>query len=870
MRKIILFITILISWTSYGQRAIDVNKATVRNWIIYQGDTLAVTSISGDTIFVTKGATLDMLLTKSYWTATGNDIQNNNAGNTTIDSALRVPRPYMDSKVGYVMGWMPGTGNQYPITLGLLRDTLDRDENDERATNTKWIIFGDSFSYVTNGLWPVKVIDTLRLVGTETDAAPGNTMKNQLDTLISRLAGDATYLDDFTILTLLVGINDFAGGTLGTINDAVGAATYTGYLKQFILTAAGANPDLRIMIMTPLPSFKVSYNRPNANLFTVEDMAFRCAQVADLYNVECIDTYHLSGINDSTYLTYLGADTLHPSAAGYTMIGKIVTDAFLNDHNKGQTANYHTMDATGGSVAIGYQSLKSNTDYTIGIGRLAGYGQTTGLSNTYVGYNSGYINSTSSYNTGFGYHSLFYNSAANNTAVGYKALFGATGASTGAQNAAVGSLALTKNESGASNVAVGYNTLSKNTTGSYNVAIGGAAGSNITTGSALTAVGFNSLLSSTAASTAVGYGSGQNNSSGVSNTYIGQNAGLSTTTSGYNTYIGHNAGFYMTSSNNLGIGYRSLFGVSGSSTGGFNVALGESTLEKITTGLRNVAVGYFAGYNIATGTDNVMLGYRAGYNETASDKLYIANDSTSAANFVTNDGVLIYGDFDNQYINIFNKVAIGVNKTPAYTLDVAGDGYFSDDLVVNDTLRFTGSGNIVTTGNGDLNLNTGSGAVTMTGDLEVSGYPTFADYYHSFGWFGDSTSAFSFANSNTWYHLTNAGQELWTWDELDGFTLSNDTITVTKAGDYDISLQLSFLGSANQSYSVRFYNVTQAAGIPVAGATEGAGTDVSQVVVLTYGELTAGDKIVIQMKNVDGTGAATLKNSAVRMIYIHD
>jgi hypothetical protein len=105
--------------------------------------------------------------------------------------------------------------------------------------------------------------------------------------------------------------------------------------------------------------------------------------------------------------------------------------------------------------------------------------------------------------------------------------------------------------------------------------------------------------------------------------------------------------------------------------------------------------------------------------------------------FTTRDGVLIFGDFDNNYINIYNKLAINTAKTPAYNLEVNGDGYFSDDLWVNDTLRSIGELNVLTSGNGALKINTGSGSVTITGGLAVSGDISYVDTY----WDDMTTSA---------------------------------------------------------------------------------------------------------------------------------
>jgi len=62
----ILFILILISGFVSGQNSIYKMNAYISDWIIYKGDTLAVTAVAHaaawDTLFVTKGSILDTVI----------------------------------------------------------------------------------------------------------------------------------------------------------------------------------------------------------------------------------------------------------------------------------------------------------------------------------------------------------------------------------------------------------------------------------------------------------------------------------------------------------------------------------------------------------------------------------------------------------------------------------------------------------------------------------------------------------------------------------------------------------------------------------------------------------------------------------------
>jgi len=410
---------------------------------------------------------------------------------------------------------------------------------------------------------------------------------------------------------------------------------------------------------------------------------------------------------------------------------------------------------------------------------------------------------------------------------------------TGEYLTGIGDLALNGITSGTNNIAIGGNALYGMTNQSNSIGIGRNAGM-YATGAYNTIIGSYAGVgvdgsSSGASNVFVGYKAGNGFTTGTDNVFIGEEAGGNAAVTGAdNIAIGTQAGQLLTS------GRRSVYigtgAGEGTSTGQYNTIIGFQAGDagnnsgntivgyfsgtSLNGGSQNTFFGTQSGFSCASGDYNVFLGYQAGYNETGSNKLYIDNSNTATP--------LIYGDFDANYVNIVSKLNIGSSlASPAVELVVAGDA-------------------------------------------DIAGYVTVDSIYHLFGWFGDSTSVFSYSVANTWYHMTNAGQSLWDWSELHGFTESNDTLTVTKTGHYDIQFQTCLLGSPNKQYVFRFYNVTQTAGIPTAAGTEGANTDVVQVVVIAHGELTAGDEIVIQTKNVDGTDQATFKNSAVKMTYLHD
>jgi len=139
---------------------------------------------------------------------------------------------------------------------------------------------------------------------------------------------------------------------------------------------------------------------------------------------------------------------------------------------------------------------------------------------------------------------------------------------------------------------------------------------------------------------------------------------------------------------------------------------------------------------------------------------------------------------------------------------------------------------------------------------------------HAFIYFGGSAVSVSYTTA--WAHFTNAWDSVFIQYELDGFTVSNDTITITNSGDYSFLGNSAHDGDNGETVSMRFFNVTQTEGIPVGGAQTMRGiNNFGSTIVLGYGHITAGDKIVMHYKG-DGNGTAVFKNSAILIELKHN
>ena len=230
------------------------------------------------------------------------------------------------------------------------------------------------------------------------------------------------------------------------------------------------------------------------------------------------------------------------------------------------------------------------------------------------------------------------------------------------------------NTEGTSNVFLGNNSGFSNSLGGNNIFIGTESGHNSTNSFQNTFVGHRSGYSLTgASSTVVGSFAGENaggsnntfvgrssgrDATGGNNTFFGQGSGASVgriNTGRFNTYIGENSGSFTTSgNNNVALGYwAGYLNLEGENNVMIGYHSGRGSVQY--SGSNNIYIGYEAGRNSNSASGNVFVGYQAGREETLSNKLYIANSSTSTP--------LIKGTFPNTdlefraaNINLIGKV----------------------------------------------------------------------------------------------------------------------------------------------------------------------------------------------------------------------
>jgi hypothetical protein len=163
----------------------------------------------------------------------------------------------------------------------------------------------------------------------------------------------------------------------------------------------------------------------------------------------------------------------------------------------------------------------------------------------------------------------------------------------GANNVALGGIALQDNTTGNDNTAIGYGALADNTTASDNTALGREALRLNVIGAGNVALGRSALYNNIAGfNTAVGYFALFTNTSGTKNVAVGAGAGDTLTIGSYNLFVGQDAGTRAT-------------------TGSRNTFVGQGSGSFVTTGEKNTILGRYSGnqdgLDITTSSNNIVL-----------------------------------------------------------------------------------------------------------------------------------------------------------------------------------------------------------------------------------------------------------------------
>lgn len=462
---------------------------------------------------------------------------------------------------------------------------------------------------------------------------------------------------------------------------------------------------------------------------------------------------------------------------------------------------------------IGHESgLKTKPTLTSGIynsffGYQTGKANISGMSNVFIGYLAGTAN-TASYNVFIGSEAgPVNNSGYNNIFVGYRSGFANLGAD---NNVFIGSETGYKTQSGSKNVFMGFKAGHENVSGANNTFLGYQAGY-YNTGSNNSFFGISAGENNTDGTYNLYMGpyAGRGVSTGASgdyNIFIGNYSGQGVTTGQYNSFVGFMSGRNFTSGlNNSFFGYEAGFN---SATGNNNTFIGYRAGRSATsaTAYDNVMIGQDVGYLLSTGHDNIALGNQAGYNNTSGNyNIYIGSDA-GKSNQTSNYNTMI------GYLAGTNST-VGFNTMIGYNAGYANTAYYNQVFIgYRAGFASNGGGNNTYIGS-ESGYNNTSGAENVflgigTGRSNLGSNNVFLG-----AWAGDDLAGSNKLVIESAYGQGNSSTTPLIYGEFDNNTLrTNSNMGINYSGVSGYGLIVDTPGSQTESFALYVLGSAYAAG----------------------------------------------------------
>jgi len=305
-------------------------------------------------------------------------------------------------------------------------------------------------------------------------------------------------------------------------------------------------------------------------------------------------------------------------------------------------------------------------------------------------------------------------------------------------------------------------------------------------------------------------------------------------------------------------------------------------------GYRNIVAG---SYNIVDGDDNFVGG--TGNVITGSDDIIFSSSSS-----ITGGTSTVVGGFLNSITSSYSNIlggyectisggmstilgGIGVDVSADYCLAYGNESHAIHDGCIVLATGSSGEDEFISNVEDEFAVRadggfrfvvpSGTASLAINGDLYAPGMLRQARIWHAYGGFQDQSSQVTCTTQNSWYHLTNVGNNLLTGLEADGLTLSGDIMTITNAGDYVGTISITMSGIQGRDFQIRIYNITKDSGSYHIGATTTGTSNYTNITLPIYVECDAGNTLKLEIRCTSTNGAQPYFRSAVfSMYYLHD
>lgn len=192
--------------------------------------------------------------------------------------------------------------------------------------NRNWLAVGDSITHYNK--YQSIVANLCKIHTVTTDAVYGEQLGSMACTLTKE------NLANVDLVTVFGGTNDYGKNKLlGKISDDKTIDTFYGNIKNVINKISILNPKAKIVFFTPLKRGKFAnqpvYPKSNKEGFKLKQYAEAIKVICGEKSIQVIDLFNDSGINENNLSQYT-FDNLHPSAAGYDKISKVIADKLNN------------------------------------------------------------------------------------------------------------------------------------------------------------------------------------------------------------------------------------------------------------------------------------------------------------------------------------------------------------------------------------------------------------------------------------------------------------------------------------------------------------------------------------------------------------